>query len=214
MMFVRDLSKRYFLTPGLLCLTLALALCGFAPRVAWAADAAAKAAASKAYKNGTTAYQEARYDDAIAQYQAGYQAVPQPVFLFNIAQAYRLSNRAEQALEFYQRYLTEDPAAKNREEVEGRIASLKELLDQLHPKLEIEQPAQQVASEPPPTGEMLALAVVAPPPPPPPPKKRKLWPIVVGAVGGAVVLGVAVGLGVYYGTSGNNNLPVWQPVRP
>ncbi len=214
--FVRDLCTRFTLVH----LMLALCLVVLSAREGWAgqpADPASKAAALRAYKNGTTAFQEAHYDDAIAQYQAGYEAVPQPVFLFNIGQAYRLSNRPEQALEYYQRYLSEDPAAKNHEEVEGRIATLKELLAQLHPVVNINPPQQRVANEPAPTGVVINLDVVKPLPPPPPPKKRKIWPIVVGAVGGAVVLGAAIGLGVYFGTMGNNNLPnvpVWQPVTP
>src|SRR4051812_30580858 len=84
----------------------------------------AKAVALKAYQRGTAAYQRAEYDKAIEHFESGYQAVPQAVFLYNIAQSHRMAGRADRALSFYRQYLQLSPEAKNRAEIEGRIAAL------------------------------------------------------------------------------------------
>lgn len=178
-------------------------------------DEASKARAKRAFAKGIAAYQLEKYDQAVQHFEEGYQAVPQAVFLYNIAQAYRLGHEPRLALDYYQRYLKQDPAAQNREEVEGRIAALREQLG------DTVEPADKQKAEGP------QGPAVAPPPSEPPPapllltrsdddrarRKRRLWLIIGGTVGGTVVLGLAVGLGVYFGTA-TNNPPVWQPVTP
>src|SRR5262249_30142314 len=78
-----------------------------------------------------------------------------PIFLYNIAQAYRQKADFQKAIFFYRAYLREEPRARNRAEVEGRIADLQKQLDA--------QPPPQPEPEPPPP---------APPPPPPAPAPR------------------------------------------
>src|SRR6185503_6340136 len=64
------------------------------------------------------------YDKAIDEWEAGYRLKPAPQFLYNIAQAYRLSKRPDKALSFYQKYLKLSPHAENRPEVERHITAL------------------------------------------------------------------------------------------
>jgi tetratricopeptide (TPR) repeat protein len=66
-----------------------------------------------------------RFDEALAGYQAAYEALPLPAFLFNIAQCHRNLGNRDQAVFFYQRYLTLAPEAPNRRIVEDLIAEQK-----------------------------------------------------------------------------------------
>ena len=85
-------------------------------------DAAAK------YESGMAHYHLGEWDAAIDDWQAGFRARPLPEFLYNIAQAYRLSKRPEKALQFYQSFLSMSPDAPNAESVRQHIAALKDEL--------------------------------------------------------------------------------------
>jgi tetratricopeptide (TPR) repeat protein len=97
-----------------------------------AGSAAAQDAASarEHYQKGTTFYDLGRYDDAIKEFEAAYQIKNDPALLYNLAQSHRLAGNAEQALHFYRTYLRRVPNAKNRTEIEGRIAALEQLVAQ------------------------------------------------------------------------------------
>jgi tetratricopeptide (TPR) repeat protein len=69
------------------------------------------------------------YDKAIGEWEAGYRIKLAPQFLYNIAQAYRVSKRPEKALAFYQKYLKLEPRASNRTEVERHIAALTTIVE-------------------------------------------------------------------------------------
>jgi tetratricopeptide (TPR) repeat protein len=100
--------------------------------LAAAAPAAAQdaAAAREHYQKGTTFYDLGRYDDAIKEFEAAYQIKNDPALLYNLAQSHRLAGHDEQALHFYRTYLRRVPNAKNRTEIEGRIAALEQLVAQ------------------------------------------------------------------------------------
>ena len=68
------------------------------------------------------------YDAAVKEWEAGFRARPSPQFLYNIAQAYRLSKQYDKALSFYKKYLYMQPDAPNRAEVENHIAVLTKLV--------------------------------------------------------------------------------------
>jgi tetratricopeptide (TPR) repeat protein len=89
---------------------------------------AAKAEARGHYERGLAHFNLREYPQAINEFQAAYRTLPDPVFLYNLAQSYRLSNAAEQALYFYQTYLRAATNASNRSEVEDRIATLEKLI--------------------------------------------------------------------------------------
>jgi len=125
--------------------------------VAFAADppsAAAKATAKKAYEQGTAFYKKGEWDQAIEQFELCYKSLPQPVFLFNIAQSHNKAGRQQQALTYYKRYLTDAPTAANRAEVETTVAELEQ---QLAPKPTVQLTALdtypvETTGEPPPKG--------------------------------------------------------------
>ncbi|HWO24111.1 MAG TPA: tetratricopeptide repeat protein [Kofleriaceae bacterium] len=66
-------------------------------------------AARKLVDEGIAAQSASHYDKAIELYQKAFALVPHPILLFNIAQAYRLASRSDQAMPFYERYLTLEP---------------------------------------------------------------------------------------------------------
>jgi len=98
--------------------------------VAVAAFSAAPASAQDAekarqlFQQGSKYYDLGQFDKAIEAWQQGYDQKPDPGFLYNIAQAYRQKQDAAKAIFFYKGYLRNSPKAKNREEVEQKIAQL------------------------------------------------------------------------------------------
>jgi tetratricopeptide (TPR) repeat protein len=186
------------------------------------------AEAKQRYENGMAHFNLEEWDSAIDEWKAGYRAKPVAQFLYNIAQAYRLSKHYEDALNFYQRYLRADPKAPNRTEVEGHIAKLTVVVQQekraqtapptqtlvVKPKGAEGQPEGQVAPSPAPQ-----VAVVPSPQPTtttttlvqkepekqPITKKKWFWPV-VGAGIGVVVIAVVVGaaVGASSGGGGDN----------
>jgi hypothetical protein len=114
------------------------------------ADPALDAQARRLYQAGMTHFQLEEYEVAIQLWQQGFKMKPAPEFLYNIAQAYRLSS--ERAAVYYQKYLNRYPLAPNRAEVERLIATIKR------------QAAEQKAAETPAKPEPVAAATCACPP--------------------------------------------------
>jgi tetratricopeptide (TPR) repeat protein len=68
-----------------------------------------RARAEALFREAQVAYEAERYPEAIRGYQAAYDVVPIPAFLFNIAQAHRLSGEPRAALAMYRRFLAIAP---------------------------------------------------------------------------------------------------------
>jgi tetratricopeptide (TPR) repeat protein len=90
------------------------------------ADGGRDLEAKRRYEEGTKAFNLGEFQRAVDEYRQAYNARPEPVFLYNIAQAYRLANNLPQALFFYKSYLHSDPSSPNRIEVEDRIRKLEQ----------------------------------------------------------------------------------------
>jgi tetratricopeptide (TPR) repeat protein len=100
------------------------------------------------YQRATRAYDLQKYQEAIEEYQKAYEISGDPPMLYNIGQAYRLSDQPAEAVRYYRRFLQRMPNARNREDVERKIADQEKLIED----------------------RRKAAAAVSPPPPPPPPK--------------------------------------------
>jgi tetratricopeptide (TPR) repeat protein len=93
----------------------------------------------KHYEKATRAYDIEKYGEAVDEYQKAYEIGGDPAMLYNIAQAYRLNDQLPDALHFYRRYLQRSPNARNREDVERKIADLEQSIEarqkeaKLHP---------------------------------------------------------------------------------
>jgi Tetratricopeptide repeat len=121
--------------------------------------------AKELFQQGTTYFDVGQFDKAIESWQEGYKAKPDPGFLYNIAQAYRLSGDAQKAIFFYKGFLRYSPKAPNRADVEQKIATLQKQLGD----------PDKGKTTPPPPGH---TDVVPPPPSPPPPSPPPPGPTV------------------------------------
>jgi hypothetical protein len=140
-----------------------LAVGGAAP--AHATDDPLAVEAKKHYEEGTKAFNLGEYPRAIAEFKAAYNAKPDPLLLYNIAQSFRLGSDAAQALFFYKSFLRNMPNAPNRKEVEGRIRTLEKLVEEQKSQPPVvAAPAAARKEEPPPVAAPAAAVVVAPPP--------------------------------------------------
>ena len=135
---------------------------------------------ARAADRSARAHYDAReYAAAIADYQSAFDALADPLFLFDIAQAYRQLHDCDRALAHYRRYLDARPDADNRPKVEQFIA---EMTACATPQPAAPTPPPAPRSEPPP-----------PPPSPSPSRSLELAGIATAALG--VVL---VGTGIYF----------------
>ena len=132
------------------------------------ADNTAKA--KHLYDEGLRHYEIAEYSQAIEAWKQAYLISKKPLLLFNIGQAYRLSDDCQQAMTFYENYQDAEPKPKNQDELDQAIAACKN--------------AKPKPSEPVPAP--VPAPVVTPAPPAPAP---------VASSGGHRELGLIVGIG-------------------
>jgi len=185
------------------------------------------AAAREHYRRGNKAYDLGRYHEAAQEYEQAYEAKDDPALLFNVAQAYRLAEDYKNALRAYRAFLRRMPRAPNREEVEARIADLQKLIDQqtrtkeappegpMAPQPNL-QKAPAPAPTPTPTPKNEVVKAEAPKPAQPqretPPLYKRWW--LWAAVGGVVVVGVALGVGLGVGLRDNGFATTLRDVGP
>jgi hypothetical protein len=142
------------------CAVLGLALC---PGVARADDTQR---AKELFTQGTTLFTVGEFDKAIEAWQEGYKAKPDPGFLYNIGQAYRLKGDPAKAIFFYRGYLRNSPKAANRADIEAKIAALQKEMNE--PKSASPAPVAPPPAPAPVTPGAAPPRVVAPPPAPAP----------------------------------------------
>jgi hypothetical protein len=78
----------------------------------------------KLFEDGMVQYDLRRFDAAITLFEKAFETRPDPVFLYNIAQAHRMAGRPADAAAFYRNYLRKAPEAGNVADVKGWIAQL------------------------------------------------------------------------------------------
>lgn len=81
---------------------------------------------SEAYTAASRAWHEGRYEDALSQFRALYRSSDRHELLYDIGVTADRLGRLEESIEAFEQYLAHVPAARNRAEVEHRIASLRE----------------------------------------------------------------------------------------
>jgi len=123
------------------------------------------------YQRATRAYDLQKYQEAIDEYQKAYEISGDPPMLYNIAQAYRLADQPAEAVRYYRRFLQRMPNARNRDDVERKIADQEKLAEQRKKLEPPPSPPPPPVTKPPPIVEVKppTTPVVTPPPPPPPP---------------------------------------------
>ena len=85
----------------------------------------APAERAKTFDASAQAHYDLReYAAAVADYRRAFEALPDPLFLFDIAQAYRQLHDCDNARAFYRAYLRDLPGADNRSKVETFITEM------------------------------------------------------------------------------------------
>src|SRR5450432_417854 len=120
------------------------------------------------YERATRAYDVGKYNEAIEEYQKAYEIGGDPPMLYNIAQAYRLNDQPGEALRFYRRYLQRAPSARNREDVERKIADLEKSVEEKRKAQAAATPPLVTAPPAVPAPATAATSPVGPPAPVPP----------------------------------------------
>ncbi len=99
------------------------------PAMAQSSDALRKAQAS--FDQAQTDYLQGKYDEAAQAFQEAYAARPFPQFLYNIGASFHMKGKKAsdvasytKAVEFYKRYLSEEPNAADKEKVQKAIGVL------------------------------------------------------------------------------------------
>lgn len=111
------------------------------------------------YQKGITHYNLGEFAQSIEEFKQAYAISQAHGLLFNIAQAYRLTQDHKQALYFYRTYLRLVPEAPNRADVEARMVEIEKLLAEQE-RLKNDQPVgviapADVSSAAPPVGASL-----------------------------------------------------------
>jgi outer membrane biosynthesis protein TonB len=83
-----------------------------------------RAIARQHYEKAVTHFNLGEFADAAAEFREVYKVAPQPVLLYDAAQAYRLANDRAQALVLYQSFLHLAPTTPHKAEVTARIQEL------------------------------------------------------------------------------------------
>jgi tetratricopeptide (TPR) repeat protein len=101
---------------GRISIVLMIALVGIAPTnpVTAAPTQNAKRLGKQHSEKALKEYKLGRFSEAIAEFQQAYEVDPAPIYLFNIAQAYRQIGNNDRAIFFYRRYLEDAPQTRNR----------------------------------------------------------------------------------------------------
>ena len=89
---------------------------------------------------GKKAYGQKDWDEAIAAFEAAYQADPVPRFLYNTARAYEKKDDHRKAIEYLERYLLKVTDPKEREDASDRLSILQIKLRKTRSPVKIEAP--------------------------------------------------------------------------
>jgi len=92
-------------------------------------EAAAAKRARGHFQKGEKLFALGKFDDALAEYEAAFDAQPLPEFLFNIGQCHRNLKDYEAAIFSFKKYLRLRPDAANRRAVEKLVTQLEAQLE-------------------------------------------------------------------------------------
>ena len=85
----------------------------------------AKALAKAAYTQGVTAFRGEKFPTALTHFERAYKLDPVPVLLYNLARCHEELGDYAKAIENYELYLTRQPKATDRVNVQERIRQMK-----------------------------------------------------------------------------------------
>jgi tetratricopeptide (TPR) repeat protein len=163
------------------CLLVAAALAIAPASVARADSEDATVAARRHFERAEKLFALGRFEAALTEYEAAFEARPLPGFLFNIGQCHRNLGNHDAAIFSFRKYLRLSPDAENREDVLELIAKLETEKQRAEARRAADEDARRLA------------------PPPPPPAARKKTPVYARwwFWTGVVAVGAGAGAGAY-----------------
>jgi hypothetical protein len=169
-----------------------------------AATPEAERTARAHFQAGEARFKAGAFDEALAEYQAGYDVLPLPGFLINVAQCQRRLGELKPARATYQKFVLVAPDSPLVPQVRSMIAEIDGLLakteaDKPGPAGDEEgkpEPALTAATAPRQTPAPVLVAKASDPAPEPAPRRRWwLW----GAIGAVVVGGTVTAIALSTG---------------
>lgn len=110
-------------------MTLVTTIAVFAVTLAAPSQPPATAASARDhFADAERLFEENNYAEAVRKFHAAYLAQPHPALFFNIAKCYQLLGDEPRALDSYQRYLAQMPAADDRDLVAAAVVELRQSL--------------------------------------------------------------------------------------
>lgn len=97
------------------------------------AQSSTKTTAADAYREGQRHYAAGEYSTAAASFVAAYDADPDPVYLFNAAQAFRFAGDCAHAATHYRRFLSAVASAPNLDRVRATLDEMEACAKRLAP---------------------------------------------------------------------------------
>jgi hypothetical protein len=170
-------------------------LCAATPR-SYAATEAEKQA-RRSFERAETHFKAGLYGEALAEYQDGYERLPLPGFLINIAQCQRRLGDLASARATYRKFILIAPDSPYAPEVRALVAEIENLMESETSTSQsagskeglTPPPVAAAVPQPEPPSAQPAALVTAPANNPPPPRTGTRWWL-WGTVGGAVAVGV------------------------
>ncbi len=152
-------------------------------------------------ERGIGQFQSGQFDAAIESFSAAHVLSPNPMFLFNIAQAHRKAGRPREALTHYQLFLRKAPDSPLRPETEAYIALVQNQIQTQAPTAPA-QPAGPPSASPAQNLQPLVShgskdPTVSPPRSTPFYKRGGFYGVLLG---GAAGLALAIGVPLYLAT--------------
>jgi tetratricopeptide (TPR) repeat protein len=84
--------------------------------------------ANRHFKNGVGLFEETKYSEALAEFEAAYTLAPHPLVLYNLAGCHRALSQYDQAVTYYDRFLEAGPGHVKQELLDKARAELDEVL--------------------------------------------------------------------------------------
>jgi tetratricopeptide (TPR) repeat protein len=158
---------------------LALVLISSLARAETAEDALARAH----YQRAQASFDQARYADALHEYEEAFRLTPYPAILYRIGLCKEQVGDYAGAADSLEDYLRRDPESTRREAVQASIARLRE---------RAQQPEASAPSPPPVEKPAAPLALTAPPPPARSPRRWLVPGLMLGAAAGLAIVGAGL----------------------
>ena len=87
-----------------------------------------KREADRHFKTGVKLFDEAKYSEALAEFEQAYALKPHPLVLYNLAASHRALSQYDQAVDFYNRFISEGKGVVDRRRLRRGKKELKALL--------------------------------------------------------------------------------------